>query len=311
MQSITYSYFRKGVSMVNLEHYRVFYYVAAYQSITRAAAQLYISQPAVSKSIQRLEEEMNCKLFTRTPHGSVLTPEGTLLYSHVSKAMKEFELGEGKVLRLDSSQRQEIRVGATESALYSTLLPVLARFTEEYPNVSFQIRGCSTSDLVRMLGEGSIDVALGVTPLPCGSTLPITELGELRDVFFAHREYPVDDSIPLTPALMCELPIVGVDTRSSAGGHIAATFQTLGLQYSPAFTVETSTNVLPFVEKKLAIGLAPRWGLKASAAADELRELNTSFSIPPRRIFLASKERRLLSPVCRKFLDTISGSIHS
>lgn len=113
MQSITYSYFRKGVSMVNLEHYRVFYYVAAYQSITRAAAQLYISQPAVSKSIQRLEEEMNCKLFTRTPHGSVLTPEGTLLYSHVSKAMKEFELGEGKVLRLDSSQRQEIRVGAT------------------------------------------------------------------------------------------------------------------------------------------------------------------------------------------------------
>jgi len=294
------------MDMINLEHYRIFYYVATYQSITRAATQLFISQPAVSKSIRKLEEEMNCPLFTRTPHGSVLTAEGAVLFSHVSKAMKEFELGEGKVLHSAGKERQIIRIGATESALYSVLIPILSRFGEKYSYVSFQIKGCSTTDLVRMLADSNIDVALGVTPLPKGSVLPITELVELRDVLFAHQDYPVDDSIPLTPALVCSLPIVGVGPESSAGSHIAATFQEQGLQYSPTFIVETSTNVLPFVENRLAIGLAPRWVLRTSAIADQLRELNTAFSIPPRRIFLASNDRRSLSPICRKLLDVIS-----
>lgn len=291
--------------MINLEHYRIFYYVATFQSITRAAAQLYISQPAVSKAILKLEQEMNCPLFVRTPHGSVLTSEGAILYSHVSKSMKELELAEEKIICTDNRERQLIRIGATESALHSVLIPVLSRFAGEYPLVSFQIKGCSTADLMRMLSAGNIDVALGVTPLPKESVVPVSELAELRDVVFAHRDYPVDDSIPLTPPLVCALPIVGVGPQSSAGRHITATFQAQGLQYSPAFTVETSTNILPFVENRLAIGLAPRWVMQTSAISDQLRELNTSFTIPPRKVFLASNDRRTLSPIHRKFLDCI------
>ncbi len=291
--------------MISLDHYRVFYYVASYQSVTRAAEKLYTSQPAVSKTIHKLEEELNCALFIRTSRGSVLTPEGAVLFSHVSKAMKEFELGEGKVCRLDSSQYCEIRIGSTESALYSTLIPVLTEFSEQYPHVHFRIKGCSSSDLLRMLSEGSIDVALGVTPLPKGMGFAITELGELCDVFFMHKNYPVDDSVPLSAALLSVLPIVGVGPQSSAGSHIASYFQDLGLQFSPAFTVETSSNVLPFVERRLAIGLAPRWTISTSAIAHELRELNTNFSIPPRKIFLAYNNKSLLTPICREFLNAV------
>ena len=291
--------------MIHLDYYRIFYYVATYQSISRAADKLFISQPAVTKAIRELEEEMNCALFTRTSRGSVLTGEGAILFSHVTRAIKEFEMGEGKILHLQAQEPQIIRVGATESALYSVLIPVLSRFSDEYPHVSFQIKGCSTSDLVRMLEDRSIDVALGVTPLPKGIVLPIIELLELRDVFFAHKDYPVDDRIPLTPSLLCAMPIVGVGPLSSAGSHIASYFQEQGLTYSPAFTVETSTNVLPFVERRLAIGLAPRWCMRQSRAAADLRELNTSFSIPTRKVFLASNERRTLSPICRKFVDVI------
>ena len=292
--------------MINLEYYRVFYYVAVCQSITRAAAQLYISQPAVTKTIRKLEEEMNCALFSRSSHGSVMTAEGAVLFSHVTKAMKEFEQGEGKVSRLDNSEQQEIRVGATESALYSVLIPMLSRFAGEHPHVRFHIQGSSTADLVRMLREGTIDVALGVTPLPKGISVPILEIAELRDVFFARKDYPVDDSIPLTPSLLCAMPIVGVGSQTSAGSHIAAYFQAQGLDYCPAFAVETSSNILPFVERGLGIGLAPRWTIQASAVSESLRELNTSFSIPSRHVFLASSERRLLTPLCRRFIDEIT-----
>ena len=291
--------------MISLEYYRVFYYVAAYQSISKAAAQLYISQPAVSKTVRKLEEEMNCALFARGPHGTNLTAEGALLYAHVSKGLKEFELGEEKVARLDSGEKQTIRIGATESALYVVLLPVLPVFNEDYPNVSFQIKGCSTVDLVKMLEDGTIDVALGVTPLPTGTGFPVTELQEVQDIVFAHRDFPVDTSIALTPQLLCSLPLVGVGTESSAGRHLADTFKRLGLDYLPTITVETSTNVLPFVENKMAVAIAPSWTLQASSRSAELRELNTAFSIPSRKIFLASSERKLLPPICKRFIDRI------
>lgn len=291
--------------MISLEHYRIFYYVATFQSITHAASHLYISQPAVSKAVHKLESEMGCSLFTRTPHGSVLTPEGTVLYSHVSRAMKELEEGENKVFRLSGTEHQIIRIGATESPLYSSLVPALSDFREEYPNVMFQIKGGSTADLISMLRGNAIDVAIGVTPLTGVSGIPVIELSELRDVFFSHIDYPVDDRSPLTQSEVCALPIVGVGPDSSAGSHIAAYFHDLGLEYSPSFMVKTSTNVLPIVENRLAIALAPEWVISSSTIEDKLRVLNTSFYIPPRKIFLAYNESREMSPLNRIFIDRV------
>ena len=290
--------------MIHLEYYRIFYQVAVSQSITRAAAQLYISQPAVTKAIHKLEKELNCRLFTRTPHGSMLTEEGTLLFYHVSRAMKEFETGEEKVNQPENPGEQPICIGVTESALYSVLIPAISSYRREYPHSNFQIKCSSTSRLLSMLEQQEIDIALGVTPVPQSVTISILELCEVRDVFFAHRSFPVDDRIPLTPQLLCTLPIVGVGPQSSAGSHIVAYFRSLGLTYTPAFTVETSTNVLPFVEKELAIGLAPEWTIQASTCSENLRKLNTSFSIPARKIFLAFGDRHSLSPACRNFIDT-------
>ena len=290
--------------MIHLEYYRIFYQVAVSQSITRAAEQLYISQPAVTKAIHKLEKELNCRLFTRTSHGSLLTEEGTLLFYHVSRAMKEFETGEEKINQPESLGEQPICIGVTESALYSVLIPAISSYREKYPHSNFQIKCSSTSELLFMLGSEEIDIALGVTPIPQNTTVSILELREVRDIFFAHRDFPVDDSIPLTPQLLCTLPIVGVGQGSSAGSHITAYFRGLGLSYTPAFTVETSTNVLPFVENGLAIGLAPEWTLQVSTCSENLRKLNTSFSIPARKIFLAFRTRRLLSPACRNFIDT-------
>ncbi len=295
--------------MIHLERYRIFYYVATYQSISRAAAQLYISQPAVTKSIRKLEEELNCALFLRTPHGSMLTEEGRLLFYHVSRALKEFEDAETKVLQQQSIEHQQISIGVTESALYTVLMPGISRYRKEYPATDFQIRSGSTGSLLRLLEEGEIDIAIGVTPVPKHLSAMILELCEVRDVFFAHQSFSVDDSVPLLPQVMCTLPIVGVRQASSAGSHITEYFQSLGLHYAPAFTVETSTHVLPFVENGLAIGLAPHWVLQASARAGELRQLNTTFSIPARMVFLASASRHQLSPACRNFIDIVASGI--
>ena len=70
----------------NLSSYWIFYTVANAGNISKAAKELYISQPAISKSIQKLEESLNCKLFSRSSRGVILTDEGTLLYDHVKQS---------------------------------------------------------------------------------------------------------------------------------------------------------------------------------------------------------------------------------
>lgn len=292
---------------INLEYYRAFYYVALYKSISRAAEEMFVSQPAVSKAIRNLEESLKCTLFVRSSHGSELTRNGVLLFSHVSKAFNEFELGESIVSRSALDQSQDIYIGATESSLYSVLLPKLTVFKREYPNVHFHISGCSTSELINMLAEGTVDLALGVTPIVKQTNIPITELDDVYDVVFAHKDFPIDDTVPLTIEQFLAQPLIGVRADSSAGKHITDFFGAFGYTYNPLFTVETSSQVCPLVENRLGIGIAPMWALDEYKSGN-LRKLNTAFSIPTRKIFLAINNKYPISPLCRKFIQLIGNT---
>lgn len=79
---------------INLNLYRVFYYVAKEKSITGAAKRLYISQPAISKSLKKLEEELAVELFSRNLNGVELTEEGKILFTYVDKSLKSITAAE-------------------------------------------------------------------------------------------------------------------------------------------------------------------------------------------------------------------------
>lgn len=79
---------------INLNLYRVFYYVAKEKSITGAAKRLYISQPAISKSLKKLEEELAVELFSRNLNGVELTEEGKILFTYVEKSLKSIRAAE-------------------------------------------------------------------------------------------------------------------------------------------------------------------------------------------------------------------------
>ena len=85
---------------VNLEYYKIFYYVAKCGGITSAANELFISQPAVSRAVRQLETDLGAALFVRTPRGVKLTPEGEVLYAHVSRGYESIKLGESKFQEL-------------------------------------------------------------------------------------------------------------------------------------------------------------------------------------------------------------------
>ena len=103
--------------MNNLEYYKVFYHVARAGSLTVAARELNISQPAVSQSVKQLETALGTKLFTRASKGVQMTGEGSMLFNYVEKGYEQFVLGEQKLEQMLNLELGEIHIGASDMTL--------------------------------------------------------------------------------------------------------------------------------------------------------------------------------------------------
>ena len=104
------------IFMVNIELYRVFYTVAKCGSLTKAADELFISQPAVSQAIKQLESQLGTSLFNRTHRGMELSVQGgKLIFKQVEEALALLDAAENKLIELKTTASGTIRVGATDS----------------------------------------------------------------------------------------------------------------------------------------------------------------------------------------------------
>ena len=153
----------------NFEYYKVFYYVAKYENLTKASSVLKTSQPAVTRTIHNLENELGCRLFTRSKSGMKLTPEGRTFYSYVSAGT--------------------IYISATETALHCFLFRAMGEFNSIYPNVHFKILNNSTMDSVNAVKEGKVDLAFVSTDLQVNKPLRMKKLREYHEVLIGGSRY--------------------------------------------------------------------------------------------------------------------------
>ena len=110
---------------INLEYYKIFYYVGKFKNITLAAGELSLSQPAVSQAVKNLEKSLGSTLFIRTSKGVRLTDEGEVLYSFVKRGYESILLGEKKLQEMQGFGKGEIRIGASDMTLQFYLLSYL------------------------------------------------------------------------------------------------------------------------------------------------------------------------------------------
>jgi len=172
----------------NLSSYWIFYTVANAGNISKAAKELYISQPAISKSIQKLEESLNCKLFSRSSRGVILTDEGNLLYGHVKEAFETLNTGEDKLKRSIELGVGHIQIGVSSTLCKFMLLPYLREFIHQNPHISISISCQSTNETLRLLDENKIDIGLiGKPDVLKGFQFDF--LGDIEDTFVATPEY--------------------------------------------------------------------------------------------------------------------------
>ena len=172
----------------NLSSYWIFYTVANAGNISKAAKELYISQPAISKSIQKLEDNLGCKLFSRSSRGVILTDEGQLLYGHVKEAFETLNQGEEKLKRSIDLGVGHLQIGASATLCKYVLLPYLKEFIRQNPHISISINCQSTNETLELLDDNKIDIGLIGKPENL-KNINFFYLDQIEDIFVANPDY--------------------------------------------------------------------------------------------------------------------------
>ncbi len=174
--------------MEHLSSYHIFYTVAKHGNFSHAADELYISQPAISKSIKKLEESLDTTLFLRSSRGVTLTEDGKLLYEHIASAFSSIHEGELRLKRNRELETGQIHIGVSTTLCKHIMLPLLQKFVQENPHTTVTIDCLSSSETALRLSENTLDVGL-IVETNASKQLDFLPLKQLSYTFVASPTY--------------------------------------------------------------------------------------------------------------------------
>lgn len=275
---------------INLDSYRVFYYVAQYHSFTKAAQALYSNQPNVTRTIKNMEQALNCRLFIRTSRSVQLTPEGEQLYSHIAPAMEQIQAGEESVLLCGELQSGTISVGVSEIALHLVLLPVLEAFRREYPGIRLRIFNSNSQQAVSALKDRLVDFALVTPPVQDSDSFQQTTLASFREVPVCGPAFPLSPDQTLSWEVLQSTPIISLCKGTSTHQLYENWFRQHGLTFSPDIEAATADQILPMVRSNLGIGFVPEHAAQKAAADGSVKILRLREKLPERTVILLKRK---------------------
>ena len=290
----------------NMEYYKVFYHVAKYGSLTLAAEQLAVSQPAVSQSMKQLEQALSVKLFERTKKGMQLTAEGALLFSYIEKGYEQMELGEKKLKQMQNMELGEIRIGASDMTLQFFLLPYLEKFHERYPEIRVNVTNAPTPETIKFLKEDLIDFGIVSSPLE-EEELTVLPVMEIQDTFVAGRRFLPYKNKMLDFSILEELPLICLEGKTSTRAYLETFLEKQDIFVKPEFELATSDMIVQFALRNLGIGCVVRDFAKQQIDEGKLFELRFTQVLPSRHICVVKSQKNGLSAAAKELLMMIEG----
>ena len=293
---------------VKLELYRIFREVAEAGNISVAAKNLYISQSAVSQSVKQLETELQVRLFSRSPRGVTLTGEGQLLYDYVRSALTLLQTGEDKLSQTRELLMGNLVIGASDTVTSWFLTPYLEAFHREYPGIRLKITSGRSAKVLSLLKSGAVDIAFASSPAdpgnlntwPCFDTHAIFVAGSGYDCDF-HHIYSLEE--------IAAFPLILLERKASSRLFLEDYFLQNGLKLNPE--IELSSRGLLVSLAKIGLGVAgvTREFVQKYLDSGEIRELQTSFSIPSRTVDMCTLRDVTPTAAAERFMNLIQSGL--
>ncbi|EGQ24617.1 MULTISPECIES: LysR family transcriptional regulator [Sporosarcina] len=289
---------------INLEWYKVFRKVVQNESFSKAARQLFMTQPAVSQIISQLERELDTRLFNRTSKGVSLTDEGSLLFEYVNSALNLIDAGNEKLYELKNLSAGELKIGVGDTISRYYLLPYLEAFHTNYPSIRFKIINGTTVELIAALKSGEADIAVCNFPVE-DETLEKRVCFDVQDAFVYGDRFKKLFLRPVPLQELTKLPLILLESKSNSRQYVEDFLSEKGVKIYPEFELGSHELLLEFAQINLGIACVVKEFSADYLDSGKLQEVEFLEPIPKRSIGVCYLKGVSLSPSASKFIEIL------
>ena len=283
---------------VDLELYKVFYVVAKHKHMTKASEELHISQPAISQSIKKLEDQLGGILFLRSNKGMELTEEGKMFYEYVKGALELINNAENEFTSFKDLSKGEVKIGCSTTLTKLVLINALKDFHLDYPNININITNDLTSNLINDLKLGKLDFVIFNESNIKETNLNLEKIKELKQGFIYNPEI-YDDNINNFEDLN-NVPLILQKEESNSRKLLDYIALQNNVKLIPKMEVVSQELITEFTNIGLGIGFAIIDLAKRNYK--NIKELNINKKIPNINIYLATNKSVSLTFASKMFI---------
>ena len=285
---------------MDVQNLSAFIQVSEMGSFSRAAEKLFITQPAVSKRITALENQLGTKLFDRLGKSVRLTEAGTALIPSAKRILNELEESRRVISNLSGKVSGALRIGTSHHIGLHRLPPVLRSFTAEHPEVDLDIRFMDSEEACFGVLKGELELAIAT--LPSSPTANLTTKliwNDPLDIVISNN-HPLGNKLRVDLSKLLQYPAI-LPSQSTFTRSLLD--QSLDLQ-KHSLKIAMETNYLETIKMMVSVGLG--WSvLPVSMLSEDIKVLHIDGIDIDRTLGVAFHQQRTLSNAAKAFLDML------
>lgn len=291
---------------INMELYKIFYIVAKNGSISAAANILFISQPAITFQIKKLEEQLGVSLFTRTKHGVILTEEGKTLFNYVKNGMENIINGENAITNLKNLDSGTIRIGVSTTICRYILMPHLEKFHEKYPKIDIQINNNLSNNLLKELRNGNLDILIMFLPENDNKDLILKPITDVQDIFVGNKKYYDLTKGKLNIKNLKSYPLILPSSSSNSRTHLNKYLKENNCDINPKLEVVSYNLIIDLIKAGFGIGYATKEFIIDELNNKSLYEIKIDNNISKRTIVIATMDKKEPNYSSKRLVEMIT-----
>jgi DNA-binding transcriptional LysR family regulator len=293
---------------VELYQLRSFVRTAQIGNLTKAAAELHVTQPAVSLQIRSLEDELGEKVFERRGRGLFLTPAGRVLLDRAERMLDLADDARREIAALDGLEHGTIEIGTNDSNCLYVLPDVIRGCRSDFPGVQVHLDNSHSSQVAQWVAEGRVEI--GIVTLPVVTAQLESEvLYRREDVLICPPDHPLVGSSEIGPSDLQGYPLLLLYSGSVSHSRLLQALSHDSPGPSRVMHVGSIEVIKRYVEIGLGISVIPR--LNAQHEIDSSRLYAKPLEwLPAGEVGVVYRKNGYLSPAARVFLDRLRHHIH-
>ena len=283
---------------IDLELYKVFYIVAKNKHMTKASQELHISQPAISQSIKKLEDQLGGTLFLRSNKGMELTSEGKMFYEDVKGALELINNAENEFTSFKDLSKGEIKIGCSTTLTKLILINALKDFHLNYPNININITNDLTNNLINDLKLGKLDFVIFNESNIKETNLNLEKIKELKQGFIYNPEFYKDNINNFSD--LNNIPLILQKKESNSRKLLDYIALLNNVVLMPKMEVVSQELITSFASIGLGVGFSI---IDLAKNHKNLKELKINKKIPNINIYLATNKSISLTFASKMFIN--------